>query len=91
MTEHERMAMLYVPKACDWPSAGRETECRRISQCLDSIMQLSIAEHFLAPVDLNAFPVYAMIIAYPVDLSLVKERLQNRFYRYNLKLNLTFS
>jgi len=44
-------------------------------------MTLSIAENFNVPVDLNAFPVYAMIIAYPMDLSLIKARLENRFYR----------
>ena len=44
-------------------------------------MELSIAEHFLAPVDLNAFPVYAMVIEYPIDLSTIKDRLNNRFYR----------
>ena len=44
-------------------------------------MELAIAEPFLVPVDLNSFPVYAMVIAYPVDLSTIKGRLENRYYR----------
>ena len=60
---------------------GRDAECDRIVAGLEQIMTLSVAESFNVPVDLNAFPVYAIIIAYPVDLSLIKARLENRFYR----------
>ena len=44
-------------------------------------MQLSIAEHFNYPVDLDAYPRYAMAIGYPIDLNTIKERLENRYYR----------
>jgi len=81
VTERELAALTYKPKSSDWPSAGLDIECDRISQDLDKVMELSIAEHFLAPVDLNAFPIYGMIIAYPIDLSLIKSRLEKRFYR----------
>lgn len=44
-------------------------------------MRLSIAEHFLAPVDLNIYPDYAYLIEYPIDLTTIKSRFENHFYR----------
>ena len=44
-------------------------------------MELSIAEYFNYPVDLDSFPMYAMTIDYPIDLNTIKERLENRYYR----------
>ena len=81
MTPGELKKILYSPKKREWPPCGRDEECDRISSAFEHIMELSIAEHFLAPVDLNAFPVYAMVIEYPIDLSTIKDRLNNRFYR----------
>ena len=81
VTDSELCALMYAPKPEDWPEEGRDDVCDRISQALDKVMELSIAEHFLAPVDLNAFPVYGMIIAYPVDLSLIRGRVEKHFYR----------
>lgn len=81
MTPEEFALMIYSPKESEWPDGGRALECDRISHGLESIMELSIAEHFLAPVDLNAFPAYAMVIEYLVDLSTIKARLDNRYYR----------
>jgi len=71
----------YDPRPWEWPTVGRDAESDRVVSGLEQIMTLSVAENFTVPVDLNAFPVYAMIIAYPVDLSLIKARLENRFYR----------
>ena len=45
------------------------------------VMEHSIAEPFLTPVDINVFPSYAMSIEYPMDLNTIKRRLENRFYR----------
>ena len=81
VNSEELKILLHVPKDTEWPSHGRDAECQRIVQGLEQIMELSIAEPFLAPVDLQAFPLYAMIIEYPMDLSLLKARLENRFYR----------
>lgn len=78
----ELNAMLYKPKASEWPSTGLEEECDRILRGLEQIMELSIAEPFIAPVDLNSYPMYAYVVEYPVDLTIIKARLQNRFYRY---------
>ena len=44
-------------------------------------MNLAIAEAFLTPVDLSSWPDYAYEIAYPMDLSTIKARLDNLFYR----------
>ena len=44
-------------------------------------MQHAASEPFNAPVDLTAFPVYAINIEYPIDLSTIKARLENGFYR----------
>lgn len=44
-------------------------------------MSLAIAEPFAAPVDLNLYPSYAYVVEYPIDLSTIKARLDNRFYR----------
>lgn len=52
----------------------------------------------MAPVDLQAYPMYCTVVAYPTDLSTIKQRLENRFYRLELfavaitkgKLNYSF-
>ena len=75
-------SLMYTPKEGEWPGDDRDVECDRLVRGLESIMSLSIAESFLAPVDLNAFPAYAMVIEYMVDLTMIKSRLENRFYRY---------
>ncbi|XP_053552990.1 PH-interacting protein-like, partial [Bombina bombina] len=40
-----------------------------------------ISSAFIAPVDLQAYPMYSTVVAYPTDLSTIKQRLENRFYR----------
>ena len=81
MKPEEISAMLYHPRSSEWPEVDRDAECDRLVQGLDKILELSVAEHFSVPVDINSFPLYAFIIAYPIDLSLIKARLENRFYR----------
>ncbi|ESP01057.1 hypothetical protein LOTGIDRAFT_140025, partial [Lottia gigantea] len=77
----EMKALLYTPKANEWPPEGRDVECDRIVHGLELLMEHRIAEYFSAPVDLSAFPSYAIVIEYPIDLSTIKARLENRFYR----------
>lgn len=45
------------------------------------IMEHSIAEHFNFPVDLDSYPSYALTIEYPMDLSTIRERITNHYYR----------
>lgn len=77
----EIQATLYQPHAEEWPMGDREATCRRIIRGLDQVMTLSIAEPFVAPVDLNIYPTYAYIVEYPIDLSTIKARFENHFYR----------
>lgn len=78
----EIASTLYQPRAEDWPPGGdRDSECDRISRGLSQVMSLAIAEPFAAPVDLNLYPSYAFVVEYPMDLSTIKARLDNRFYR----------
>ncbi|KAL5289713.1 BRWD3 family protein [Megaselia abdita] len=77
----ELKATLYQPKEEEWPRGGRESSSRRILSALQNIMSLGIADPFLAPVDLNIYPAYAKAVAYPIDLTTIKNRFENNFYR----------
>lgn len=77
----EIAAILYHPRPDEWPAGDRDTACDRIIQGLEQVMELSIAEPFIAPVDINRYPSYACIVEYPIDLSTIKARFENRFYR----------
>jgi len=77
----ELQATLYRPTSQEWPHGGRDATCTRILRGLDQIMGLAIAEPFIAPVDLNRYPSYALIVEYPIDLSTIKGRFENHFYR----------
>ncbi|XP_059610185.1 PH-interacting protein isoform X2 [Phlebotomus argentipes] len=77
----ELRATLYQPKAEEWPRGDRDASCRRIIAGLEQVMGLAIADLFLAPVDLNIYPAYAFVVEYPIDLSTIKARFENHFYR----------
>ncbi|XP_015599493.1 PH-interacting protein isoform X2 [Cephus cinctus] len=77
----EIQATLYQPQTEEWPMGDREATCRRIIRGLDQVMSLAIAEPFVAPVDLNIYPTYAFVVEYPIDLSTIKARFENHFYR----------
>lgn len=78
----DETASTYKPRVEDWPPGGeRDSECDRIAAGISQVMSLAMAEHFSAPVDLNCYPSYTYIVEYPVDLSMIKARLENRFYR----------
>jgi len=68
----EIRAILYHPRDDEWPQGGREAATARILAGLDQVMELSVAEYFLAPVDLQQYPQYATAIEYPIDLSLIR-------------------
>ncbi|KAL0133738.1 hypothetical protein PUN28_001006 [Cardiocondyla obscurior] len=77
----ERQAIMYQPQTEEWPMGDREATCRRIIRGLDQVMSLAIAEPFVVPVDLSLYPTYAFIVEYPIDLSTIKARFENHFYR----------
>lgn len=76
-----RASQYYEPDEGEWPPHGRDVECDRIKEGIERVMEIRIAEHFIAPVDLSAFPYYAMVVPYPVDFSTIRARLENRYYR----------
>jgi bromodomain and WD repeat domain-containing protein 1/3 len=78
---HEDRLALNLFKEEEWPECGKPDECLRIVNGLVRIMEFAQAEDFAAPVDLNKHPVYGMMISYPMDLSTIKSRVENHFYR----------
>ncbi|CAG0918143.1 unnamed protein product [Notodromas monacha] len=71
----------YVPATGDWPHGNVDSEKTRIGFILKQVMKLPLAKPFTKPVNLDEFPDYAMRIEYPIDLSLIRRRLESGFYR----------
>lgn len=46
-----------------------------------TIILTDISAAFARPVDLNTYPKYSTVVAYPTDLSTIQLRLMNHFYR----------
>ncbi|PIO39702.1 hypothetical protein AB205_0093950, partial [Aquarana catesbeiana] len=80
LTEIEVRSLLYRTLDGEWGCRSRDEECERIIDGINQLMTLDIASAFVAPVDLQAYPMYSMVVAYPTDLSTIKQRLENRFY-----------
>ncbi|OCT78331.1 PH-interacting protein isoform X2 [Xenopus laevis] len=81
LTEGEVRSLLYRSLDGEWGCRSRDEECDRITAGINQLMTLDIASAFVAPVDLQAYPMYSTAVAYPTDLSTIKQRLENRFYR----------
>nr|XP_042900539.1 bromodomain and WD repeat-containing protein 3 [Parasteatoda tepidariorum] len=81
ITPEERLNMMYIAEPHEWSAFGRDYDNDRLASGFTRIMELSIAEPFTTPVDLNVYPAYAIVVEYPMDLGTIKARLQNRFYR----------
>ncbi|KAJ8937366.1 hypothetical protein NQ314_011912 [Rhamnusium bicolor] len=79
--EHELISILYKSTPEDWPNSDRKSVTQRIVAGITTVMGLAIAEPFLVPVDINVYPSYAFVIEYPIDLSTIKARFENNFYR----------
>lgn len=74
VTSKEMKDILYRPESGnkEWPNGSRDTVCDRILRGLHDLMGMSLAEPFLAPVDIQEYPSYAYIVEYPIDLSIIK-------------------
>uniref|UniRef100_A0A3B5LNK7 Pleckstrin homology domain interacting protein n=1 Tax=Xiphophorus couchianus TaxID=32473 RepID=A0A3B5LNK7_9TELE len=81
LTEDEQKDLLYVPQDGEWGCRTRAEECERIIKAIDQLCMLDVAAPFAFPVDLQAYPSYCTVVAYVTDLSTIRERLVNRFYR----------
>ena len=60
---------------------GEDGEGERILHGLDVISRLDEAAMFLEAVDLDEVPDYCVHVPFPTDLSTIRTRLQNKFYR----------
>uniref|UniRef100_A0A3Q3DRP7 Pleckstrin homology domain interacting protein n=1 Tax=Hippocampus comes TaxID=109280 RepID=A0A3Q3DRP7_HIPCM len=78
LTEEEHRDLLYVPLDGEWGCRTRADECERIISAIDQLCTLA---PFAFPVDLQAYPTYCTVVAYVTDLSTIRQRLVNRFYR----------
>ncbi|XP_077950205.1 LOW QUALITY PROTEIN: PH-interacting protein, partial [Gasterosteus aculeatus] len=81
LVEEEQKELLYVPLDGEWGCRTRSDECERIIKAIDQLCTLDVAAPFAFPVDLQAYPTYCTVVAYVTDLSTIRERLVNRFYR----------
>ena len=70
----EMKNILYRPEPDEWPGGDQDQACERILRGLEDLMSMSIAEQFLAPVDISLYPTYAYTIEYPIDLSTIRVR-----------------
>nr|DBA34530.1 TPA: hypothetical protein GDO54_002081 [Pyxicephalus adspersus] len=81
ITLEEMDTLLYRPQEGEWGDSDQHTQCERIICAIDQLFSMDIASPFAAPVDLNVYPHYCVVVAYPTDLSTIRMRLVNRFYR----------
>ncbi len=58
------------------------SENERILCGLDTVLEMAEAKMFVQPVDLEEVGDYCLDVAFPTDLSTIRERMENRFYRY---------
>lgn len=81
VAEEELNALLYEPQEGEWGAHTRDEECERVLQGIDHLLTLDAAKAFALPVNLQDYPLYCTVVAYPTDLSTIRTRLENRFYR----------
>uniref|UniRef100_A0AAY4EPU1 Bromo domain-containing protein n=1 Tax=Denticeps clupeoides TaxID=299321 RepID=A0AAY4EPU1_9TELE len=81
VTEEELQSLLYTPQEGEWGLHTQEEECERVIGAIDQLLLMDMAKAFSFPVDLKVYPLYCTVVAYPTDLSTIRRRLTNHFYR----------
>uniref|UniRef100_A0A452IGG0 Bromodomain and WD repeat-containing protein 1 n=1 Tax=Gopherus agassizii TaxID=38772 RepID=A0A452IGG0_9SAUR len=81
VSPEELTSLLYKPQEGEWGAHSRDEECERVIRGIDYLLTLDISNPFAVPVDLSAYPMYCTVVAYPTDLTTIRRRLENRFYR----------
>ncbi|KAJ7320577.1 hypothetical protein JRQ81_020088 [Phrynocephalus forsythii] len=81
VTVEEMAKLVYKPQKGEWQGKSQSEECERIICGIDQLLSLDISAAFAGPVDLNTYPKYSTVIAYPTDLWTIRMRLVNKFYR----------
>ncbi|OQV14435.1 Bromodomain and WD repeat-containing protein 1 [Hypsibius exemplaris] len=85
-TSEELLEMAYKPEPGDWDCFSLEAFRQRVLPLLSEITENSHAEFFAAPVDTEQFHDYFHYVAAPVDLMMIRSRLENGFYRHRSAL-----
>ena len=78
LTIEQLQSRLYVPTREEWNGLGRDSECVRIAEALESIIDLAVGEPML--VHYPDGPQHSDV-DYPIDLTMMKDRVKNHFYR----------
>ena len=81
LTDEERLLLAYEPEDSDWLGEGRDAMTERLIAGLEALSQLNFAGPFVYPVDVQAYPDYWTVVPYPTDLSNLREKLLNKYYR----------
>ena len=81
VTESRLSELLRLQEKSVKEAWGGKREPARILRGLDQAEGLHVSHMFKDPVDINSFPKYFKRVAFPTDLSTIKERLHNKFYR----------
>ncbi|CAL1573733.1 unnamed protein product [Knipowitschia caucasica] len=81
VAEEELTALLYEPQEGEWGAYTRDEECERVLQGISDLLTMDVAKAFASPVNLQDYPLYCTVVAYLTDLSTIRKRLENRFYR----------
>ncbi|CAG2169043.1 unnamed protein product, partial [Oppiella nova] len=79
ITDEERQAF-YLSEVKEWPVRGKANECKRVSKALTQIMALTEWKE-VAKVFNHMDGEYVGEVAYPIDLDVIKARVDNKFYR----------
>ena len=88
ITEEEYDALVkYTPQENEWPDEPYDAAVARLTRGLSLISELPFAGPFAYPVDVRAYPDYWSVVAYPVDLKAIIDRLGNNYYRYRCCLS----
>lgn len=75
LTTEELQSRLYIPTREEWNGIGRDSESVRVAKALESILECAIGVPMLVH-----YPRLSDV-DYPIDLTMMKDRVKNHFYR----------
>ena len=87
ISEEEHAALVtYTSQENEWPDEPYDASVERLTRGLSLISELPFAGPFAYPVDVRSYPDYWSVVAYPIDLKAIIDRLANKYYRYQFQL-----
>uniref|UniRef100_A0AC35TW21 WD_REPEATS_REGION domain-containing protein n=1 Tax=Rhabditophanes sp. KR3021 TaxID=114890 RepID=A0AC35TW21_9BILA len=78
--EYARLARI-ATNSQDWGEKDMDVVLDRVKAAIMLMMRSEEIEIFNDPVDFNLYPDYLDIVPYPIDLSVIVKRIENKFYR----------